>query len=62
MSLRSLRLKAGLTQTELSLKVNVDQSCISHWERGASKPCRKYRKPLALALDVSEEVLEKELG
>lgn len=61
MSLRKLRLMAGLTQDELGKKLNVDHAAVSNWERGVNKPLRKYHRLLATALHVTEEQLRKEL-
>lgn len=38
MSLRTLRQHAGLTQSELGKKLNVDHAAVSNWERGVNKP------------------------
>lgn len=61
MSLRMLRLMAGLTQDELARKLNVNHTAVSHWEKGKNKPCRKYHGLMAKALNVSVEQLRKEL-
>ena len=36
--LRDARLAAGLTQTELAQRADVNQSSISRWERGQGAP------------------------
>lgn len=61
MSLKSLRLQAGLTQGELGKKINVSHSAVSNWERGVSRPLRKYHHLMASALDVELEQLRREL-
>lgn len=61
MSLRMLRLMAGLTQDELARKLNVNHTAVSNWENGKNKPCRKYHGLMAKALNVSVEQLRKEL-
>ena len=61
MSLRNLRLSAGLTQAELGKKLNVNHSAVSNWERSVNRPLRKYHRLLALALDVPEEELRRAL-
>lgn len=38
LSLKSLRLSAGLSQQELAEKINVNQYIISHYENGKNKP------------------------
>lgn len=60
MTIKTLRQSKGLTQAELAEKVNVDQSAVSLWERGLTKPCRKYLPKLAEALEVSVEELSKD--
>ena len=62
MSLKDLRLAARRSQAEIATACNVSQSAVCRWETGDTKPCRKYRRPLALALGVTEEELAKELG
>lgn len=61
MSLKKLRLMADMTQGDLAKMLNVDASAISNWERGVNIPRKKYRKPMAAALNITEEQLEKEL-
>lgn len=36
--LKELRLKAGLTQTELAIAINMHSQFVSNWERGLSAP------------------------
>ena len=50
--LRSLRERAGLTQTELAEKVGTDQGHISRWERNLATPDVATVQRLAAALDV----------
>lgn len=40
-NLKRMRLKCGMTQTELARKVNVDNSLICQFERGQKR--RRYR-------------------
>ena len=61
MSLKDLRHRAGLTQIELGKKLNVSNAAVSNWERGVNQPLRKYRRLLALALEVCEEELREVL-
>lgn len=61
MSLRMLRLMAGLTQEDLARKLNVNHTAVSNWEKGKNKPCKKYHSLMASALNVSVEELRKEL-
>lgn len=60
MTLKELRLTAGLTQSEVAKKLNVDQGAVSNWERGINPPTRKYREPLAELYGVSVDELLKE--
>lgn len=36
--LKELRLKTGLTQTELAIAINLHSQFVSNWERGQSAP------------------------
>ena len=47
MTFKELRDAAGLRQVDIARKLRVDQSAVSHWELGKTKPVRKYHKPLA---------------
>ena len=57
MNIKALREQAGLTQAELAEKANVDQSAVSRWEIGDTRPRRRQLPILAQALGVSVEVL-----
>ena len=61
MSLKLLRVMAGLTQEELAKALDVVPSTISNWETGKTKPCKKHRNRLRAALHVTDEQLRKEL-
>ena len=61
MSLKLLRVMAGLTQEELAKALDAVPSTISNWETGKTKPCKKHRNRLRAALHVTEEQLRKEL-
>ena len=59
--LRELRIAANLKQEEVAKKLNLDQTAISHWERGCTQPLQKYRKRLAKLYNVSvAELLEEQ--
>lgn len=60
MNIKSLRLKAGLTQVELAKKMNVDQAAVSRWESGNTKPLRKTHKKLARVLGCTIDELMQE--
>lgn len=49
MNFKELRLSAGYSQTSLGKAVEVEQSCVSHWERGLWKPTRKMYPKIAKA-------------
>ena len=57
MNIKALREQAGLTQTELAERANVDQSAVSRWESGDTHPRRRQIPILAQALGVSLEDL-----
>jgi transcriptional regulator with XRE-family HTH domain len=52
--LRDLRTKAGLSQTELSRRINVDHSFVSRLESGDREPSPLTARSLAYALDYEE--------
>lgn len=62
MTLKERREQAGLLQTDVARKLKVDQSAVSRWESGSSKPVRKYQKPLAKLYGCTvDELLKKEV-
>lgn len=46
-----------MSQEELAARVYVDRATVSNWERGASRPCRKYIPIIAKSLEVTVEEL-----
>lgn len=58
MTLRDMRCAALLKQEEVAKKLNIDQSAVSNWERGATRPLRKYHKKLAKLYGVTPEQIE----
>lgn len=54
---RDRRLELDMTQLDIAKRVNVDQSTVGFWERGTTKPVRKYRVPLAKALGLDPMIL-----
>lgn len=38
MRIKEMRQAAGITQAELAEKINVNQTAVSQWERGAALP------------------------
>jgi transcriptional regulator with XRE-family HTH domain len=57
-----MRTDAGMTQAVLAKKMNVDQSTVSLWEAGATKPLTKHRKKLAKLLNCTAEQLESAIN
>lgn len=57
MSFLSARKNAGLTQKQLGDLVEVDQSAVSNWELGKSKPQKKTIPKIAKALGCTEDDL-----
>lgn len=57
MTLKELRLKAGLTQEQVAKLIDVDQAAVSYWESGKYKPLRKYRRKLAKLYGCTAEEL-----
>lgn len=47
MTLKELRLCAGLTQEQVAKLIDVDQTAVSNWERKKNRPKPKYLKKLA---------------
>jgi transcriptional regulator with XRE-family HTH domain len=56
-NLRKLRKAKGLTQGELAKKVDVSQTAVAHYERGAKKPEMDKLPAIAQALGVTVEAL-----
>ena len=47
MTLREMRLAAGLRQVDVAKKLDINQAAVSLWEAGKTHPLRKYHKKLA---------------
>lgn len=66
MTIRELRVRAGLTQAEVSKKLRINQAAVSYWESGKTKPLRKVRKRLCkvygCTADELAEALESEVA
>ena len=58
LNLKDLRKAANLTQPEVARALDINQSAVSHWERGDTGICRKYRKRLCVLYDCTEEELK----
>lgn len=59
MNIKTLREQAGMTQAELAERANVDQSAVSRWEIGNTKPRLRQIPIIAKALGVTVEELLK---
>ena len=57
MLIREYRKRAGMTQAELAKRLDVDQSAVSLWESGKTRPLRKLHKRLAEILGCTVEEL-----
>ena len=57
MTLKERRQKAGLLQADVAERLEVDQTAVSKWETGKSKPVKKYLKKLAVLYDCSVDDL-----
>nr|DAZ40847.1 MAG TPA: Helix-turn-helix XRE-family like protein [Caudoviricetes sp.] len=63
LTLRELRERSGLTRAQVAKKLDVDLSCVTHWELGDWRPLRKYHKKLAKMYGVTvDELLESNDG
>ena len=57
MRIRFFRERAGLRQADVAKKLDVDQTAVSNWELGKTKPLRKYHKKLAKLFGCTVEEL-----
>jgi transcriptional regulator with XRE-family HTH domain len=58
--IRAARRTAGFSQAELAELMGVQQSSISQWERGHTRPSLEHLVPLATALGTSlDELLDR---
>lgn len=57
MTLKRLRERAGLTQRQVAQALQISNTYVSHWERGARLPLPKYRAALAALLEADERTL-----
>lgn len=55
MTLKELRLAAGLQQADVAKKLNVTITAVSNWELGKNAILRKYHKKLAKLYGVTED-------
>lgn len=55
MTLKELRLAAGLQQADVAKKLNVTITAVSNWELSKNAILRKYHKKLAKLYGVTED-------
>lgn len=60
LALKELRERSNLTRAQVAKKLNVDLSCVTHWELGDWRPARKYHKKLARMYGVTVDELLSE--
>ena len=53
LQIKEKRIEAGMSQCELADKINVNQTAVSQWERGASLPGCEKLPEIAKALQCS---------
>ncbi len=51
--LRSLRERAGMSQTQLAEKIGTDQTQISRWERNLAEPPVTMLEAIGVAMELS---------
>jgi len=62
-SLERLRKERGLTQSQLAVKLDINQSLVAKWESGKVQPRSATLERLALVLGVeAEELLSGQFG
>lgn len=55
MTLKELRLAAGLQQADVAKRLHVTETAVSNWELGKNAISRKYHKKLAKLYGVTDE-------
>ena len=55
--LKDLRQERGMTQKELSAKINCDQSMITRWESGENEPTASYIIKIAEVFETTADFL-----
>ena len=61
MTLKDLRLKAGLNQVDVAKRLHVTQTCVSKWEAG-QRPAKHHLKAIARLYGVKETEIEWEVN
>lgn len=62
MTLKELRERKRMTQTELAEAIGVAQPTVSNWEVGSHAPRMWAREELEKVLDVSQATLERAIA
>lgn len=62
LTLKRMRLRAGLTQQELALAAGINVITISRAERGVQRPHRSNLQRLADVLEVTLSEIEQAIG
>ena len=57
MSIKEMRLRAKITQNELSLKLSIQRSTVAKWETGKSLPRAELLPKIAQILNCSVDEL-----
>lgn len=57
LTLKQRRVMANMLQEDVAKELEVDQSAVSKWEKGETKPLLKYQRKLAALYDCSIEEL-----
>jgi transcriptional regulator with XRE-family HTH domain len=60
-TIRELREEAGLTQVQLSVKLNVTPGAVYAWESGRSEPRASQLRAIARLFDVCMDEIDFEL-
>ena len=58
MDLKELRNLANLTRKQVARKLNIDVSCVSHWELNDWAPPQKHWRKLAKMYNVAESEIK----
>ena len=61
MTLRDLRVHAGVTQEDMASACNLTQGAVSRWESGGGPP-RKYHELICRKLDCSADELREAIA
>ncbi len=56
-TIKLLRERSGLTQTQLAKKINITRSSVNAWEMGISAPSTQYIVELALLFNVTTDYI-----